>query len=277
MTKDELIDSILSPDPTDDTVQTMQTMAAELAALRTEISVLKDTLTSPESAMNMRVNAVETQLNKQAEMISKQQRFLEDIDRKERECNLILFGVPDDNESLDGATTDEAKVRKVFEAAGATNDVRYDIIGLNEVKTTLRVSLPGYVSYRSVCNVSGHRGGTVVLVKNYLSSSVMKVDTTTQDQVWLQLKCITNVIFGFCYVPPSDSPYYTYQSFSTMQEKMTEAISGMKFCIIGDLNSRFGTYVKCLPARSEIPDAGNYSYPIIPDNVDTPTLCLPYV
>ena len=61
--------------------------------------------------------------------------------------------------------------------------LQYDIIGLNEVKTTLRVSLPGYVSYRSVCNVSGHRGGTVVLVKNYLSSSVMKVDTTTQDQV----------------------------------------------------------------------------------------------
>ena len=34
MTKEELIDSILSPDPTDDTVQTMQAMAAE------EISVL---------------------------------------------------------------------------------------------------------------------------------------------------------------------------------------------------------------------------------------------
>ena len=124
LSKADLIDSILAPDPSDDAVQTMQTMAAELAALRTEISVLKDTLTSPESAINIKVSDLQSQLNKQAEIISKQQRFLEDIDRKERECNLVLFGVPDDNESMDGATTDEAKVRKVWEAAGATSNVR---------------------------------------------------------------------------------------------------------------------------------------------------------
>ena len=66
------------------------------------------------------MDELQAQVNKQADIIAKQQRFLESLDRKERECNLILLGVPEEHESLDGATTDRAKVDKVWEAARAT-------------------------------------------------------------------------------------------------------------------------------------------------------------
>ena len=49
---------------------------------------------------------------------------------------------------------------------------QYDIISLNEIKTDLKVSLPGYVVYRGVKEKSTHRGGTVVFIKNYLSPYV---------------------------------------------------------------------------------------------------------
>ena len=43
----------------------------------------------------------------------------------------------------------------------------YDIISLSETKTQLNVNLPGFVTFRRVNSVSSHRGGVVVMVKNY--------------------------------------------------------------------------------------------------------------
>ncbi len=63
-------------------------------------------------------------MDKQAEIITKQQRFLEYINRKERECSLVLLRVHDENLSLDDATTDDMKIRKIWEETGATNEVR---------------------------------------------------------------------------------------------------------------------------------------------------------
>ena len=48
----------------------------------------------------------------------KQQMFLEHIDRKERENNLIVLGVPEDTETLDGATNDGEKLEKLWSAIG---------------------------------------------------------------------------------------------------------------------------------------------------------------
>ena len=46
----------------------------------------------------------------------------------------------------------------------------YDIISLNEIKTPLSVSYPGYVSIPSRDSSNPSRGGTCVLIKNHLSS-----------------------------------------------------------------------------------------------------------
>ena len=42
------------------------------------------------------------------------------------------------------------------------------------------------------------------------------------------------------------------------------------FCVIGDLNARFGTLVRELPERVKLPDGSNYSYPYLPDDVRLP-------
>lgn len=42
----------------------------------------------------------------QDDVIAKEQRFLEELDRRQSECNLVMLGVPGTGETLDGATTD---------------------------------------------------------------------------------------------------------------------------------------------------------------------------
>lgn len=145
--------------------------------------------------------------------------------------------------------------------------IDYDIIGINEVKTSLPLTLPGYKCYRSINVQQAHRGGTAVFVKDYLTPFITSVDNSVPDQVWIQASCMKGVVFGFCYVPPSDSPYFSHVSFSAMHEKITSFVNNEKFVIIGDFNSRFGSSVRNLPMKSEIPDAQLYTYPIIPDAV----------
>ncbi len=85
---------------------------------------------------------------------------------------------------------------------------------------------------------------TVLMVKNYLSRFVVSVDTSIEDQVWLRLCCAPRVLFGFCYIPPNDSQYFSHQSFSAIQEKLSDDGSYDKYVIIGDVNDRLGFSVQ---------------------------------
>ena len=145
--------------------------------------------------------------------------------------------------------------------------IDYDIISINEIKTPLSLSIPGYRCYKSVNVKEVHRGGTALFIKNYLTPFITNMDQSVPDQVWVQLSCVTGVAFGFCYVPPSDSPYFNHQSFSAIQEKIESFDGDKKFVVIGDFNARFGSSVRNLPIKSKIPDAHLYTYPSLPDDV----------
>ena len=145
------------------------------------------------------------------------------------------------------------------------------IICLNEVKTPLRVCLPGYVSYLSNNKVSPYRGGTVVMIKNYLAQSAMSVDTGFVDQVWFKLRCVPGVVFGAYYIPPSDSPYFSHDSFASIQGKVIENSGNNRYVIIDDCNAKFGDSVRELLVHTNLPDRDAYSYPSIPDQVNRPT------
>lgn len=82
----------------------------------------------------------------------------------------------------------------------------YDIVSINEVKTPLSLTLPGCKCYESINVQEAQRGGTAVFVKNFLTSFIPSVDNSMPDQVWVHLSCMVGVVFGFCYVPPCDSP-----------------------------------------------------------------------
>ena len=142
--------------------------------------------------------------------------------------------------------------------------LQYDIVALNEVKTPLPVCLPGYVSYMSYDKDHSHRGGTTVLMKIFLSPETVYVDTSIPDQVWFKLKIMPKVVFGACYIPPSDSPYFSHREFASLQERLIGDDEDNRFLIIGDLNTRFGRGVR------EISNSEEFSYPTIPDDVNTP-------
>lgn len=141
--------------------------------------------------------------------------------------------------------------------------LKYDIVALNEVKTSLRVCLPGYVSYMSYNQNAAHRGGTTVMIKNCLSEDVIRVDTSMCDQVWFELSCVPGVMFGACYIPPSDSLYFSHESFAAIHEKLMENNCD-KCLILGDVNARLGKAVRDIANNTE------YAYPLIPDDVNTP-------
>lgn len=106
------------------------------------------------------------------------------------------------------------------------------------------------------------------MVKNYLAKHITNIDYSTNDQIWLKLRCVPNVSFGFCYIPPDDSEYFTQQSFAAIRERVSDG--DCQYIIMGDLNCKFGKYVRELPALSDIPNAHSYEYPILPDCVNNP-------
>ena len=138
--------------------------------------------------------------------------------------------------------------------------LKFDIVALYEVKTNLRVSLPGFIPYRST-TMASHRGGTILFVHKSLRRCITHIDTSVQDQVWLHLTVLGAIMLGFCYVPPSDSPYYDPSSFSSIQEKVKSyEEQGMSVALLGDINARFGGSVRDIPRSANIPDAHRYTY-----------------
>ncbi len=120
----------------------------------------------------------------------------------------------------------------------------YDVIGINEVTTEEPVHFPGYVTFRSMVTQSSNRGGTVVLLRNCIVPFVYEVDSSVSNQVRLQFRNISGVLFGFIYIPPSNSQYYSYESFAAIQEKIKPKYMSNGYIIIGDMNARFGKKVR---------------------------------
>lgn len=85
-------------------------MDEKLSAVIAEVAELKTALTSPDSFVTKKFTELQEKLDKQAEIIGSQQRFLEMLDRRERETNVVVLGLPDEGEALDGAVTDVEKL-----------------------------------------------------------------------------------------------------------------------------------------------------------------------
>ena len=88
----------------------------------------------------------------------------------------------------------------------------------------------------SVVEGEGARGGVLVLFKNFLWHKV-NVKQVLKDQVWFQVyPC--SMLFGACYVAPSDSSFFDTASFGHIQENCLEG--GQEVLVLGDLNARLG-------------------------------------
>ena len=129
--KDELLDILEAADSSvcnGNDISTLnnsiQNLTTEIVGLKTSFSDYKDAMTKQVDEMKEQVIEMKEQLSKQNDIIAKQQLYLERIDRKERECNLIILGVPENSEALCGATNDTDKLKKVWETAGITCNIK---------------------------------------------------------------------------------------------------------------------------------------------------------
>ena len=122
--KDELIESILAAGQE---VEGLPSIMNKIDEVIKEMDSLKALVISPQSVINKKIASLESKVEKQSEIIVKQQLFLEALDRKEREANLVVLGVPDYEEDFDGASSDESKLSKIWTK-----------IGVGDVTTTHR-------------------------------------------------------------------------------------------------------------------------------------------
>ena len=113
--KDDIIDSILASGEENDELAKINKRFDEVM---NEMQTLKNMITSPDSQINKNYTELKSRVDKQAEIISKQQHFLEVLDRKEREANVVILGVPEEHEALDGAVTDQEKINKICSKIG---------------------------------------------------------------------------------------------------------------------------------------------------------------
>lgn len=115
--KEELIDMLLASGGDGTALASINKRMDDLV---NAVDALKDTITSQNNVAQKNYEELKVRVDKQQEILAKQQQYLEDLDRKEREGNVVILGVPDEQESLDGATTDEDKLNKIWTAVGVT-------------------------------------------------------------------------------------------------------------------------------------------------------------
>ena len=116
--KDELIDAILAAD---DAVSNAR-HDAKLDKIVKDLTDLRTFITSSENSSKAQIKELTDVITKQSEIILQHQLVLEQIDRKNRENNLVLFGIPNEQLAFDGATTDDDKIKKVFDIVEADSD-----------------------------------------------------------------------------------------------------------------------------------------------------------
>ena len=116
--KDALLKLVSAESPSE---PTNSTILQEIRSLRAEVQEIKN-LKQEVATISQRCNDMQCQIDKQAAVIGKQQNYLEMLDRKERERNLVFLGIPEEPEVLEEATTDDEKVRKILDLVGISRN-----------------------------------------------------------------------------------------------------------------------------------------------------------
>ena len=121
ITKEELIDAILDTD--EEEISTGARQEEKLDLIVSELADLRHMITSSENDSKAKIKELTETIERQSEIILQHQLFLEQLDRQKRETNSVLLGVPEERTALDGATTEETKIQRVWEAVGVRPDV----------------------------------------------------------------------------------------------------------------------------------------------------------
>ena len=112
ISKPDMIACILSASDTD--IGTLTSVEARLNDVQQSCITIRQENAARDKVNEDRINAMQVKIDKQSEIIMKQQLYLEAADRKDRETNLIVLGVPEDGTVIDGANNDNEKLDKIW-------------------------------------------------------------------------------------------------------------------------------------------------------------------
>ena len=107
---------------------------------------------------------------------------------------------------------------------------------ISEIKTSLVISVPGFMAFHNVDPKSSHRGGIVLLVKQNLVKWISRVQIM-HSQIWITLEHCSKLLLGGCYLPPNDSIYHDAAILGDIQAQMMST-EGQLPILVGDLNAR---------------------------------------
>ena len=111
----------------------------------------------------------------------------------------------------------------------------FDLIFLSELKSNYAFSVPGFMCIRSQITPNEERGGVAVLFKTDIFQHVYDI-SCEQDQVWFRISLAPNIYFGAVYIPPSDSLYFSPDSFALLHSRA--CLKNQHVVVMGDLNAR---------------------------------------
>lgn len=119
--KDEVTEAVLSTGGS--IVEVSAPLEDSLLSIATELAALRQfIMTSKKTAE--RLSDMQLKLDKQGEVVMKQQLFLEQLFLKERETNMVVLGVPDEERALEGAIRVEDILSNIWHVIGANTTIR---------------------------------------------------------------------------------------------------------------------------------------------------------
>ena len=72
-----------------------------------------------------RTSLLENQVDQLVKIVSSQQRYLEQIDSRDRASKLVILGVAEDGKNLGAASTDEQKIRRILNTVKPGSDLTF--------------------------------------------------------------------------------------------------------------------------------------------------------
>ena len=121
------------------------------------------------------------------------------------------------------------------------------MIWILETKQIQSISVPGFLVFHKAYKGATHRGGVMLLVKNYFQKFLKNVNLTLESQIWFELSCYPNTRFGGIYIPPTGSLYYDQNIIANMCAQIKDI---GKVVILGDFNACVGNQT-CLTFKGK--------------------------
>ncbi|ELU01482.1 hypothetical protein CAPTEDRAFT_197893 [Capitella teleta] len=219
-----------------DLVTTMVEEMKELRKTNERVVTTLDKMNRIEKEMDVlrkSSDEMREQLKQHAEVIRHQQTFMDKMDQKERGCNLIVFGMKEEDEAE--TNTDKGETRSIIDNVDATASPDIKSINDSEQRKQARISRHWllYHQWRDAHPAVKVEWKTLFSVNEAEKNKPENADRNiTIDMRKRQVLCdgqlFPKITFVSCYIAPSDTPSHSFTPLSEIQERRANWIATWK-------------------------------------------------